>query len=157
MICEKCQALLDQAAERLQASGSFAEIEQAEGVLTCHARDVEEEAYYRAEIGEDRQSLIVGLYTPNRWLSESIEADLLHTGDKMEELLEEELVDQGYEGSLAIQHFRDDEKRFVFMSDLPVPSGEPINGSAMLDRLTKVMLAYEACFRELGDMQPEEE
>ena len=36
--------------------------------------------------------------TKDRWLSESIEGDLEHTGDELEELLEEELVELDWEG-----------------------------------------------------------
>jgi hypothetical protein len=94
----------------------------------------------------------VSLVTSNRWLSESIEAELMHTGDKIEELLEEELIDQGYEGKLTCQHYRSDDMLFTFRSEVPVkPDSNGAAGAA------SCLLAYEACFRELGDMETDGE
>ena len=38
--------------------------------------------------------------TKDRWLSESIEGDLEHTGDELEELFEEELVELNWDGEV---------------------------------------------------------
>ena len=35
------------------------------------------------------------MLTKDRWLSESIEAEVMHHGDSLEELIEEELIDLG--------------------------------------------------------------
>lgn len=68
----------------------------------------------------------------------------MHTGDDVEELLEEELVEQGLEASRpAVEHFRSDDRLFTFRS--PVA---PENA----DTAARWLLAYEACFRQLGDM-----
>ena len=120
--------------------------------MRCKARDVEAEAWYQVgpvEAASGGGRVWVGLYTPDRWLSGSIEADVLHLGDKYEDLLEEELVDQGYEGRLAMEHLRDENKVFVFRSPVALEGG----GEA--EAVTKVLLAYEACFYELGDMSGE--
>ena len=119
--------------------------------LRCDAAEVEEEAWYQVgprEVHGGTNCVWVGLYIADRWLSESVEADVLHSGDHFEDLLEEELIDQGYDVRLKVEHFRNDDKVFVFRS--PVPADRP-------DDVTRTLLAYEACFRELGDMTPDED
>jgi hypothetical protein len=116
-------------------------------VLDCAARDSAAPATYR--LGFDGANLWVSLFTADRWLSQSIEADLVHTGDKLEELIEEELVDQGVEGVRPrVEHFRSEDKLFTFRSPVPARAADPAS-SAMAARF---LLAYEACFRNLGDM-----
>lgn len=89
----------------------------------------------------------------DRWLSHSIEADLLNTGDKMEDLLEEELVElrvrhAGRElGGLSVEHFRSEDKLFTFRSRLPGAASD-----LAPETISGCLLAYEACFRNLGDM-----
>ena len=143
--------LLNDIAAAARASGRFKSVRFIDRLLRCDALDVETEAWYQAGPVEGGR-VWVGIYTPDRWLSESIEADVLHQGDKFEELLEEELVDQGYEGKLEVQHFRDDAKVFVFRSPVAF---DGVGADAAAERLTRVLLAYEACFRELGDMPGE--
>ncbi len=139
--------LFDQALVPLTNAGVFASVARTEAGLRCDAMHVEEDCYYAATAGDDG-SVWVGWYTPDRWLSESVEADLVHTGDKIEELLDEELVDVGFAGKLSVQHFRDDDKVFVFRSRLDTPTSEA---------LVRALLAYQACFLELGDMGPGED
>lgn len=139
-------ALYDQAVAPLQAAGVFASVARTDAGLRCDAQHVEEDCYYAVTTEDD--GVWVGWYTPDRWLSESVEADLVHTGDKIEELVDEELVDAGYPGKLSVQHFRNDDKVFVFRSKLDAPSAESI---------VVALLAYQACFVELGDMGPDED
>lgn len=89
----------------------------------------------------------------DRWLSESIETDLLHTGDKVEELLAEELAEQGFPTGhgLRIEHFRSDDLLFTFRSPLSLSPSAP----DAADAAARYLLAYEACFRNLGDMDDE--
>jgi hypothetical protein len=90
-------------------------------------------------------SVYVALQTPDRWLSQSIEQDLVHTGDKLDELIEEELADLGYRGPrLTFEHFRSEEKLFTFRSRLPA--------GFTPDHAVLALLGYEACFRRLGDV-----
>jgi hypothetical protein len=35
-----------------------------------------------------------------------------------------------------------------------LPKGEKLEGEGMIDRVTQALLAYEAMFRQLGDMSP---
>ena len=69
----------------------------------------------------------------------------MHTGDTMEDLLEEELVEMGQPAGspVVIEHFRSDDLLFTFRT--PVPGD--------VDVAAAWLLAYEACFRRLGDME----
>ncbi len=152
--------MLDAVALAAREADVFESVQTDQGLVKAHARVVESDCWY--QVGPvttvDRDTQVwVGIYTPDRWLSGSIEADVLNLGDKYEDLLEEELVDQGGEGRLKVEHFRDDDKVFVFRSPVAVRAGEDLDHRQVVDRLTKALLAYEAAFRELGDMVPEED
>lgn len=151
--------LVEAVAERVRRADVFEEVHCAESGLHCQARDVESEAFYQLlHESAEGGTVWVGLFTPDRWLSESIEADLLHSGDKMEELLDEELVELGFDaGPLVIEHFRDDAKQYVFRSSVHVPHDAGRVEQAEIERVVKVLLAYEACFRQLGDMSTTDE
>ncbi|MEM6750710.1 MAG: hypothetical protein AAF612_09595 [Planctomycetota bacterium] len=143
-------ALLSRVAELCRESGVFGSVEVEGDAVSCAAANPEAEADYRAEATAD--GWLVGFFTADRWLSQSVEADLVHTGDKLHDLIEEEMVDQGLERKLApgdVVHFRDEAKRFVFRT--PFPAGTPA------EDLAKALLAYEACFVELGDVGESEE
>jgi hypothetical protein len=123
-----------------------------QGRLTCRAANSAEPAEYRVDVQQGR--LWVSLVTPNRWLSESIETDLLHTGDKLDELIEEELDELDYDvktHKVSFEHFRSDDKLFTFRSALPVAM-DKADAPEAVDTASKWLLAYEACFRRLGDM-----
>ena len=157
MICDECQALYEEAGDKARDAKVFARVRRNDEALICTARDLDANTCYRVEVDEDHQRVWVGLYTPDRWLSESIETDLLHQGDSLEELLEEELFDQGYEGSLSVEHFRDDQKHYVFRSQVMLAQCDKLDSPNMIDQVTRVLLAYEAMFRQLGDMSPSED
>lgn len=157
MICDECQALFDEVGQRVRKQDVFAQIGREDDALACRARDVESDTFYRVHFEPSTNAVWVGLYTPDRWLSESIETDLLHQGDKLEELLEDELYELGFEAQLPVEHFRDDAKQYVFRSPVSLPEGEKLGGEVMIDRVTRVLLAYEAMFRQLGDMAPGED
>lgn len=142
--------LLERVADQARAAGVFGAVTVAGSRLECQAKESAAPAAYRIEPGDGK--LWVSLVTPDRWLSGSIELDLIHTGDKLDELIEEELVDQGYDGpALPFEHFRSEDKLFTFRSPLPVGPDQ-----ADADRhqrlVLQCLLAYEACFRNLGDM-----
>jgi hypothetical protein len=143
---------LDAIAARAKDAGVFGEVSVTETRLSCSARDAD--AHYRV----DRESdgvLWVSVVTADRWLSESIETELLHSGDKIEELLEDELIDQGFEqGALRVEHFRSDDLLFTFRSPLPT---ESLAAEKAVETAAICLLAYEACFSQLGDMGGEEE
>jgi hypothetical protein len=156
MICDECQALYEEVADRVREAGVFAKVRRTDVALCCRARDVASDTQYRAEVDQAHDVVWVGLYTPDRWLSESIEADLVHSADKIEDLLEEELFDKGFEARLPVEHFRDPQRRYVFRSPVFLPKGEKLEGEGMVDRVSKALIAYEAMFRQLGDMSPED-
>lgn len=121
--------------------------------LDCDALEVDAE--HRIEWREGR--LWVSLVTPDRWLSQSIEADLVHTGDKLEDLIDEELVDQGCDaGPLPVEHFRSQDMLYTFRSPLPI-SPDQAGEDRSVQIAAAALLAYEAAFRELGDMGGVEE
>lgn len=159
MGAEAFQSLIEAVVERVKRAEVFEDVLCEPGALRCQARDVESEAFYQLlPDSADPAKAWIGLHTPDRWLSESIEADLLHSGDKMEELLDEELVELGYDaGPLPIEHFRDDAKVYVFRSVLTMQNHDASPSPEDINRVVKVMLAYEACFRQLGDMSPSDE
>ena len=145
-------AVFDATIQPLAEAGVFAEVTRTQTGVRCDAQHVEEECYYAAHT-DDEGSLWVGWYSPDRWVSGSIEGDLVHTGDKIDELLEEELVDQGLSLSIPLEHYRNNDKVFVFHGRLDLP---PESAEAT-DMLVKVLLAFQACFVELGDMAPGED
>lgn len=124
-------------------------IKNKDGMLVCEAKGSAEPAEYR--VWAESGSVWVSLVTENRWLSESIESELMHTGDKLEELLEDEMVDLGYNGPTpTFEHFRSPDKLFTFRTPACAVSDEYDRATAEAVRLT--LLGYEACFRQLGDM-----
>lgn len=136
-------AILDDVRRRATAAGVFADVRIDGGRLVCPAKASAAPAEYRVD--PDGGRLWVSLVTADRWLSQSIEADLVHTGDKLEELLDEELVELGVVGAKPVfEHFRSEDKLFTFRT--------PVAGHAAGTEVAAWLLAYEAMFRRLGDM-----
>lgn len=142
-------------------SGVFGpvEVRDASGsspaMLVCHAQNSAAPAEYRLCV--DGGKLYLALVTADRWLSQSIEAQLFHLGDKLEELLEEDLYDQGYErGTLPIEHFRSEDKLYTFRSPLPIELAAA-DAPESITTATQCLLGYEGCFRRLGDMDAGDE
>ena len=134
--------LLKTISQQASASGVFSRVEALADRLRCHAKGCPEPAWY--ELADVRGTLIVRFATPDRWLSESIESDLMHFGDPIEELVEEELAELGWRGKVpAIKHFRDDDKLYTFENAVP---------AADVATASKFLMAYEAAFRALGDV-----
>ncbi len=148
------RALLESAAQRARNAAVFGEVTVTGGLLEAQAKDSAEPAAYRLFV--ENGKLWVSLVTANRWLSQSIEQDLVHTGDKLDDLLHEELVDLGYTGKpVAFEHFRSEDKLFTFRSIVPIN----LQSLTAADSETAAvfLLGYEACFRPLGDMEAGEE
>jgi hypothetical protein len=122
--------------------------------LRCVALGSAEPAEYRIELIDGQ--LWVSLSTEDRWLSGSIEAELMNSGDDLCEIIEEELVDQGCQNPrVTFEHFRDPEMRYTFRSRIGVdPAGDP--GPVAAEAI-RWLLGYEAAFRDLGDMSAPEE
>lgn len=119
-----------------------------------HAADAPEGALYRLEYREGK--LWVAWVSPDRYLSQSIEAVLVFTGDDLDDMIDEELVDLGWErGRLAPnEHFRDEDKLFTFRSALPIDPAALDAGSlkALATDGARAVNAYRIAFSELGDM-----
>lgn len=159
MICDECQAMYEEVGDLVREADVFRKVRRTDDGLLCYARHVDSEAVYVARVRQPEHDVIhVGLSTPDRWLSESIEADLLHRGETFEELIEEELADLGAsEPGLKVEHFRDDDKQFIFRIALPVDSQAAIETGPTIQRVARSLLALEAAFRQLGDMSPDDE
>lgn len=141
------QAVLRGVAEGARHAGVFAEVQESATRVQCTAKNCPEPAWYRVESQAD--GLWVSLVTPHRYLSQSIEADLVHTGDKLQELVSDELLNLGFDGfAPAVEHFRSPDMLFTFRSHIPARAEEANAAKTCLTFL----LAYEACFRCLGDM-----
>lgn len=143
---------------RIEKEGVFGGIEDGSGLtlLVAPAKDAAAAAEYRLEWDARKKGVFVSLVMADRWLSESIESHLVEHGDKMEELLDDELVEVGYFdlGGAAIEHiehFRSDDRLFTFRA--LVPLGEQMDDGEAVDLTTRLMLGFEACFRQLGDME----
>ncbi len=154
-------ALLGSVRAAAERAGVFGACRVQGDRLVCEAKASAEPAEYRLEQVGGR--CWVSLVMKDRWQSESIESDLMHTGDKLEELIEEELAELGYEGphgadgsvGLRFEHFRSDEMLFTFRT--PVPTGASgFGGEEAARAATMFLLAYEACFRNLGDMSAQD-
>ena len=128
------------------ASGRFASVAQCASGLTCQARCAASAHYALERRGSE---WVIRLATPDRWLSESIESELVESRDSMEELLLEELKDRDWaEPPVAVKHFRDDLKQYVFEAAL-MSSPSPATDRT---RLATLFLSFEAMFAQLGDM-----
>ena len=137
-----------------EEAGVFESVEVKAGRVICHADGSAEPAEYRVDTDAGR--VWVSLVTADRWLSGSIESELTHTGDKLEELLEEEMADLGYDGPMpTFEHFRSTEMLFTFRTAVcdQAEDYEP----SQADAIRMTLLGYEACFRQLGDMSESEE
>lgn len=149
---QRLAATLEPVAEAARRAGVFGAVRLEPGMLVCEAAGSAEPAFYRVRLDDGR--LWVELVMKDRWLSESIEAELMHTGDSLEELLDEELAEQGYEGAeLSFEHFRSPDMLFTFRSAVPADLADPEAERV----LTQCLLAYQACFVQLGDMGESED
>ncbi|MEC8320815.1 MAG: hypothetical protein VX012_05355 [Planctomycetota bacterium] len=138
--------------DRLRSSGQFATVDVVGDQIRCRARDVESEAHY--VLSSTDRGLVVGFETPDRWLSESVEADLYHASDSLDELLEESLDELGWPIDAApvqrFRHFRSEDLKYVFEHVVP-DHGDAEEAAGTW------LIAYETTFRELGDVSGEED
>jgi hypothetical protein len=152
MLSETALRPLMAAAEEARVFGQVKIESRPQGPrLVCHALASGAPADYRLEA--DGERLFVLLATPDRWLSQSIEQDLVHTGDKLHDLIEEEAINLGLtDQKFPFEHFRDDDKHFIFRSRLPIAPGALSTPEGRRVALLS-LLSYEAAFRPLGDME----
>ena len=143
--------LLHAVCARVQSAGVFYAVRIDGSRLICDAKDSAAPAFYSLSFFEGR--IWVMLQTADRWLSQSIEQALVHTGDKLDELIEEEMIELGYRGPrLPFEHFRSPEKLFTFRTSLSITESDMTTPKAA-EFASHALLGYEACFRRLGDME----
>lgn len=149
------QALLSALAERARSSGRFASVRAENASLVCEAPRSAAPAHFRLSFEAD--GVWAALVTPDRYLSQSIEQDLVHTGDKLGDLLRDELIDLGHPAPYTpvVEHFRDSQKLFTFRSRVPATDLSDGGGETQ-DRLWITLCAYQACFNNLGDVDGDE-
>jgi len=141
-------ALIQDVRELAEQSGVFGACEVKDGRLVCAAAGSAAPAAYRVDV--EPEGPRVSLVMADRWLSESIEAELMHSGDSIEELLDEELAEQGVDDvTPKVDHYRSDDLLFTFTTRLPA--------TANAKAIAGTLLAYQACFVQLGDMEEGEE
>lgn len=132
--------------DRLQPTGRFADVTLNGDALRCRAKGAD--AWY--VVDREGDGLAVALLTADRWLSESIEGDMLEGRDTAEELVDDELVEVGFPARCQpVKHFRDDAKQYVFRSRVPLEAA----GADRVAAVATYLLAFEAAFANLGDMQ----
>ncbi len=151
-IADTKQKLYEHVRQGAIDSDVFADVQIDASGVCCEADGSAEPAYYR--VYEEEGDIWIALETEDRWLSGSIEEDLVNTGDKLDELLEEEIIDLGHDKAVVeFEHFRSPEKVYVFRSKLSTPLSSPDAPKHALIWL----MGYEAVFRELGDMSEDDE
>lgn len=134
----------------VERAGVFGSVAVEGGALACAAKASGAPAEFR--LFEDGGKVWSALQTADRWLSQSIEADLVHTGDKMEDLIEEELVELGLDHKVVkVEHFRSPEKWYTFRIPVPLERAGAAEG-ARAALAAAYLLAMEAAYRPLGDM-----
>lgn len=127
--------------------GVFAGVSLNGNDLECAALEAAAPATYSLTVDGGR--VTVRLRTADRWLSESIEGDMLEGRDSAEELVDDELVEVGFPHRCGkVKHYRDDAKVYVFRSEIPL-DGIADTGAG----IATYLLAFEAAFSQLGDMQ----
>lgn len=142
-------ALLKAVETRARAAKVFGTTAIKDDMLVCAAANSAAPAEYRLFIEAGRWWL--ALVTPDRWLSESVESGMLEGRDKIEELIEEELVELGLEQKVEkVEHFRSPPPQKLYTFRYKVPA--PLPGQTAADVTATYLLATEAAFRLLGDM-----
>lgn len=145
--------LVNQVRPLAEQAGVFGPIQISGQSLVCPAPNSAAPADYR--LFQDGGRWWAALTTADRWLSGSIELDLLHTGDKMEELVEEELSALDCDHKVSkIEHFRSLDKLYTFRLAIPAPAGSQTPDPQLA---ATYLLAMEAAFRNLGDVDAGDE
>lgn len=144
----------DALAEAARASRQFQEVAREHGIVRC-TDPIQPDAEFR--IAHEEGKLWVMWASRDRYLSQSIEAEVKWTGDDIDELIAEEVESHGWTGGKLgpFQHFRSPEKFYVFRSELPIDPSRSSSADAQ-DALL-FLKAYQAAFRNLGDMKAEED
>jgi len=154
------QAGLEAVARGARAAAVFGDVSCSPGVLACAAASAADPAEYRVTCEGDAR-VWVSLVTAARYLSQSIEQTLVHTGDKAGDLLRDELIDVGLLASHSdpmpqVEHFRSapPDKLYTFRTPLAIAPADLATARGQ-ELALKTLLAYRATFDELGGMAGE--
>ena len=148
MTTAQTTTLIQQVRSAAERAGVFGPIQSTPQALICTAPNSAAPAEYR--LFNDSGIWWAALVTADRWLSGSIELDLVHTGDKMEDLVEEELAALDCDHKVSkVEHFRSNDKLYTFR--IPIPTAPGATAPAP-ELAAKYLLAMEAAFRGLGDV-----
>ena len=153
-LAPNAQALLTRIAERALAHDVFDSAEVKGSMVYAHATDSPEEAFYRVEI--DEEGVFVSWASEDRYISQSIEAELMWTGDDLDDMIDEGAQDAGWTlGRMEpLKHYRDEGMHFVYRSKTPIAPADADAG-AHADQLVAAMAGYAEAMAEFGDMKPE--
>lgn len=148
-------AVLESAAKFLRECGCVGDVAVSANHVYC-VDPVQPDAAFRLTFEDGK--LWACWVSPNRYLSQSIEADVKWTGDDIDDLIDEEVEALGWTGPKIgrFQHFRSQDMQYTFRSALPLDLSA---GSAESTAQAAVLFlrAYQAAFRNLGDMKPDDE
>jgi hypothetical protein len=150
---------LEAVAAGAREAGVFGDVTVSDLMVACAAASSADPAEYRVSVEEGK--VWVSLVTGARYLSQSIEQTLVHSGDKAGDLLRDELIDFGLLASHSdpmpiVEHFRSPppEKLYTFRTPLAITAGD-LATAAGQEAALKTLLAYRATFDELGGMAEE--
>jgi hypothetical protein len=149
------RTLFVRVAEFMKASGEFSDVRCSESIEAA-APQAAAPATYSVRFDPHSARIWVALEMADRWLSESIESQLVEFGDSMEELLEDELIECGYPEAggtpiTKVEHFRSEDRLFTFRACVGTLD-EPLDSPRNVLIVSRAIAAFEACFRQLGDM-----
>ncbi|GAB4515536.1 MAG: hypothetical protein Tsb0013_20120 [Phycisphaerales bacterium] len=149
-------AFLDEALTHCAAHPRFDRAERVGDIVTCHATDTPDEAQFCIEV--DHEGVWLTWASTDRYLSQSIEAELMFTGDDLDDMVDEEIVDTGWDlGKLTPNtHYRDNDMRFVFRWKTPIDPGA-IDAKHHAEPFAKALAGVVEAFAELGDMSEDDE
>lgn len=146
------EALLAAVADALRDRGGFPSVRVECGEVVAAAPLVDAATY---RVGMDAPNAAsVSWASGDRYLSQSIEASLVWTGEDPGELIDDELGELGWTAGPigAVDHYRDERNLFIFRCRVPI-SGSVEGRGRDAEALATCVLAFEAAFRELGDMR----
>ena len=93
VMSDETRTLLESVAEMARETGEFSSVAIDEEGLAARFIDEDVDAAFRVDPapGGGGSGLEVSMKTPDRWLSQSVEATLVNSGDALEDLIDEEL------------------------------------------------------------------
>lgn len=149
-------AFLDALIEPLKAHPLFDAARRDADSAIAHATDTPEDAHFCVEV--DSEGIWLTWASTDRYLSQSIEADLMFTGDDLDDMIDEEMVDAGWDlGKLSPStHYRDDHMRFVFRCKAPIKP-DAIDAQSHAEPFANGLAGFATAFAELGDMSEGDE